>query len=344
MKHISGMARFAFSVCAIVAVLGGCGGSRQAFSPPSGTTPNLKTSSGNALPAVDRGHERSWMAPAAAHQPTLLYVSNTQIGDVTVYTYLTGGLRLVGTLTGFSMPTGMCTDNAGNVWIPDYTGMTIFEYAHGGTKRIASIKQIGQPYDCSVDRNSGNLAVANRLPNGKYQHGDVTVYIGAKPSNFHRYGPPQGFAEVDFLAYDNRGNLFVDGAQLHHGPRLFELPDGQIGGSLTVLKFSGATLHKPGAIDPAHPVLLIGDRNYQNQGVPAAYKVFVSGSVATVVGVLPFAGTQDTYGFWRRAEKVIVPDFRQSVVRIYSLPGGSLFSTFSKGIAQPFGAIVSHST
>jgi integrase len=47
--------------------------------------------------------------------------------------------------------------------------------------------------------------------------------------------------------------------------------------------------------------------------------VFVSGSTATVVGTLPFNGTQLAYGFWRRAGRVIVPDHTGNIVRIYNL-------------------------
>ena len=83
------------------------------------------------------------MLPEAPKKQSLLYVSNQGTGNVTVYTYLNGGgLVLVGTLTGFSRPTGMCTDNLGNVWILDYGTRKIFEYAHGGTNPIFKITNI----------------------------------------------------------------------------------------------------------------------------------------------------------------------------------------------------------
>lgn len=44
----------------------------------------------------------------------------------------------------------------------------------------------------------------------------------------------------------------------------------------------------------------------------------MSGSTATVVGTLPFNGTQQAFGFWRRAGRVIVPDYIGNVVRIYN--------------------------
>src|SRR5581483_6634905 len=51
----------------------------------------------------------SWMAPQAQKAASLLYVSNWGTSDVTVYTYANGGgLVLIGTLTGFSLPGGLC--------------------------------------------------------------------------------------------------------------------------------------------------------------------------------------------------------------------------------------------
>lgn len=110
------------------AALVGCG----SVSVPSGPTVQ------SGLQATRPAAKRSWMAAGAAKQPNLLYVSNSGSGSVTVYTYLNGGgLLLVGTLSGFSLPAGMCTDKAGDVFIPDYGRRKIFEYAHGGSTRYS---------------------------------------------------------------------------------------------------------------------------------------------------------------------------------------------------------------
>ena len=305
------------------------------------------------------------MLPDAQKKQSLLYVSNQGSGSVTVYTYLNGGgLVLVGTLTGFSKPTGMCTDNAGNVWIPDYGTGYLYEYQHGGTTPIDSIKQhTGLPYDCAVDPTTGNLAVANQHPNAKYgAKGLVDVYSlkGAKGGG--SYSTASGFKNVYFVAYDNKSNLYVDaipcppsgcgslnskpkhlgaeqGRSQYYLPGLFELSNG--GSLFTQVTISGATLNSPSAINWVQPTLLLGDQNFQGQGTNGAYKLLVSGSTATVVGTLPFKGTQQAYGFWRRAGRVVVPDYSGNIVRVYSLSDGSLVSTLTTGISLPFGAVVS---
>ena len=321
-------------------VIAGCGGGPRTSHLVSG--PATSIAFNGSTPRVHPKREKSWMLPGAKKQ-SLLYVSNQGSGNVTVYTYADGGgLTLVGTLTGFSLPAGMCTDNAGNVWVPDYNSATINEYAHGGTMPIAQIHlHAGHPDDCAVDTNTGNVAVAVYIPNQKdsYPYGIVDVFINGNGKGI-RYFPADGyFTEVYFLAYDNQSNLYADGVGYSGVTALFELPKG--GKAFTQLALSGGTLNKPSAINWIKPTLLLGDQNFQGQGTNGAYKLLVSGSTATVVGTLPFNGTQQAFGFWRRAGRVIVPDYIGNVVRIYNLSDGSLISTLTTGISMPFGAVVS---
>jgi hypothetical protein len=290
------------------------------------------------------------MAPGAQQASSLLYVSNWGTSKVTVYTYLDGsGLVLVGTLTGFSSPAAMCTDGAGNVWIPDAGTRRLYEYAHGGTQPIETIQQkSGYPYDCSIDPATGNLAVASQHPNGKYQsYSVVDVYLKGSRSET-AFSTPHGFKEVYFVAYDNASNLYADGTPCAYdncyykrngAPGLYRLVNGA--SEFQRLNLRGATLHQPTAISWVNPTLLVGDRDFQKQGTSGAYKVFVSGSKATVVGTLPFNGTQQANGFSRRADRVVVPDYIGNIVRIYDLSDGSLVSTLTTEISSPFGAVVS---
>lgn len=335
--HVLTTVRSALITLAAFALLAGCG---------SGSTPSVPA----AFAAPPNG-EKSWMVPESK-RTALLYISNSGTSSVTVYTYVDGsGLLLVGTLTGFSIPTGMCTDNAGNVWIPDYGSGKIYEYAHGGTTPIFTIKQhTGLPFDCAIDTKTGNLAVANQHPNGHFQtYSTVEVYPKGSREG-RNYQPATGFSQVFFVAYDNMSNIFADGTPcLPSGcgsggfsggpPALFELSKGAT--QFTPLTLSGATLNQPSAVNWVKPILLLGDQDFQGSGTNGAYKLFVSGSTATVVGTLPFQGTQQTYGFWRRASRVIVPDHTGNIVRIYNLSNGSLTNTLKTEISLPFGAVVS---
>ena len=337
----------AVALTVTLTVLAGCGGGSTGFDFQSGT----QTFDG-ATSAAHPHRERSWMAPDAQKQLSLLYISNAGSSSVTVYTYLNGGgLLLVGTLTGFSSLAGMCSDSAGDVWITDYRARKIFEYAHGGTTPIFTIgEHTGFPYDCAVDPTTGDLAVSHQHPNGHYQaFGDVVVYPKGSRKGVAHTISPYGFSDVFFVAYDNMSNLYVDGTpcgywDCYTGSEpagLFTLVKN--GSDFTPLTLSGATLYQPGAISWVSPTLLLGDQDFQDQGTSGAYKLFVSGSTATLVGSLSFDGTQQAGGFWRRAGRVIVPDRTGNAVRVYNLSDGSLFSTLTTGISSPFGAVVSES-
>ena len=110
---------------------------------------------------------------------------------------------------------------------------------------------------------------------------------------------------------------------------------------LTQMTVSGGSLNVPGAINWIKPTLMVGDGDFENKGTPGAYKLFISGTTATVVGSLGFAGTQQTYAFSRRADRVIVPDHLGNVVRIYTLSDGNFVNQFDTGVSLPFGAVVS---
>jgi hypothetical protein len=334
--------RVAFGLAGASAIFAGCGAPLQRLSPVADTPASVAQNGSSG--------EKSWMLPRAQKQPNLLYIANSGTSDVTVYTYLDGkGLLLVGTLTGFSSPAGMCTDSAGNVWIPDANTRRIYEYAHGGTKRIDTIQQqSGYPSACSVNPDTGDLAVVSKHPNGKYQsYTLVEVYPkGSKTGTPH--SAPHGFKDVEFVAYDNASNLYADGTPCFRDncyydkngpPGLYELANGR--SEFQRLSFRGATLYQPTAINWVKPILLLGDRNFQNQGTSGAYKVVVAGSKATVVGTLPFDGTQQAYGFSRRAGRVIVPDYTGNVVRIYNLSNGAPYSQLNDDISSPFSAVVS---
>ncbi len=118
---------------------------------------------GPSMPVSNAG---SWMASDAAKQSSLLYVSNQGARDVTVYTYSDGNdLRLVGTLSGFDKPSGMCTDKSGDVLVTDSYARRIYRYRHGGTKRVEIIQERGTsiPNSCAVDPTTGAVATADQF-------------------------------------------------------------------------------------------------------------------------------------------------------------------------------------
>jgi hypothetical protein len=184
---------YALSFSAAAALLAACSGSQPPIGAP-GATAQTSTLATHA----DRG--KSWTLPEAK-SIGLLYVAgsqNGQNGSAYVYTYPQG--RLVGTLTGFAEPFGECTDSAGNVFIVAYSNgstsaSTIYEYAHGGTKPIATLSDPDVAVGCAVDPTTGNLAASgNGVAIFKNATGNPAYYS----SGYHFY----------YCGYDERGNLY----------------------------------------------------------------------------------------------------------------------------------------
>jgi hypothetical protein len=286
----------AFSISAAVALLAACGGSQ----PPVGAASAISQTFANAT-HVDRG--RSWMLPEAKNED-LVYDSCCG-PDVYVYAYPTG--KLVGTLTGFQAPEGLCTDKNGDVFVADVYAQDIVEYAHGGDAPTATLDDSGNyPNGCAVDQRTGNLAVAG----GLLSNANVAIYPGAS-------GTPTVYADpydtsLFWCTYDSASNLFINPWDQFYGGTIVELPAG--GGNLKRISVN-QKLNPGGAIqwDGAHVVL--GNPLEQSHGPSTLYQLAISGSSATVIKTItlyynkgadknPRIGNQ----FWIFGRKVLDAD------------------------------------
>lgn len=145
------------------------------------------------------------LSPRLGADSDLLYVSNGT-GTVSVYRY--SQRTFVGRLTGMQAPKGECVEAGGNLFITDSGTGNIRKYAHGGTRPIAVLDDRGyQPYSCSVDPASGNLAVAN-YHTSSGGDGGVAIYRHAA-GHPKLYGPIQGVVTPIAVAYDDKGNLLI---------------------------------------------------------------------------------------------------------------------------------------
>jgi hypothetical protein len=302
---------------AIAVMITGCGG-------PQSSPLNAAATGASAK------RTQSWIDPAAKKQ-SLLYVSSVLANDVYVYSYKTQ--QLVGTLTGFSTPYGICADKAGNVWIVNDGAQQVVEYAHGGTSPILTLSDPGEyPEGCAVDPASGNLAVTNFY--SASGAGSVSIYAGAQ-------GSPQIYSDPSmenyrFCGYDSHGNLFVDGVNSSSAFVLAELPAG--GNSFTNVNFT-QKIEWPGGVQWDGKHIAVGDTD-----TSTIYRTNAEGKVA---GSTQLSGANYVNQFWivsgaekRKAATVVAPSQDGGVVGIYKYPaGGSPSATIS--VQEPFGAAVS---
>ena len=315
-----------------IATLAGCGGSASALG-----SSNVGYASQPALLLPALGHQKarpSWMAPAATNA-ALLYVSDRDAAEVTVYTYPQG--KLVGTLTDFTQPQGECVDKAGDVFITDRLSQDIFEYAHGATSPVATLSDAGEnPYGCSVDPKTGNLAVTNLAGNGSTQ-GSVSIYKGA--SGTQTMYTDSAIYYYGFCGYDTKGNLFLDGTNQGSAFEFAELPKGSS-------TFTNITLNQsisyPGGVQWNGKYVAVGDWNN-----PDIYEFAISGSSGTLVGSTALgSGDSGVSQFWIQGKAVIAPDENseryQYILLTFKYPaGGTATQALTNGINTPWGTTVS---
>ena len=305
-----------------IAAFAGCG------APQTSATPFVQQ---NAPVARDTSGERSWMLPEAKTED-LLYVAN--VYTITVYSFPKG--KLVGSLINFYKPYGECVDKSGDVYITDSSFGKIYEYAHGGTKPIHTLKDPSyQPYGCAVDPTTGNLAVAN-YSDDSAREGNVAVYLKAKgyPKSYIGYG----FYYYYYLGYDPKGNLYVDGLFGSYGDG-FEFGELRKGGSQINPILLPQSIRFPGGIQWDGQYLAVGD----NAGA-AIYQFTFSGSKATLEGTTPLTGAGNVGQFGIARSTVATPNqfFSGSAVLVYPYPGGGTATkTITNGVFYPFSAVVS---
>jgi hypothetical protein len=239
----------ALGACAILAVVGcdgGVGSSRQG-SPPAGSGSGLTPSSIDRIAAMTMphyvarpqhpDHGLSWMRVNKSGPSHLFYISDWATDDVFVYAYPSG--KLEGQLTGFQEPYGQCADAKANIWIANFGGSTIVQYAHGGTSPLATLTTNGAAIGCAVSPNR-DLAVADfSTVSGP---GNIQVFVNGSGtatnysnSSCYYLWPP---------GYDNKGNLYVEAESESGTPQVCELPAN--GTSLAPVAFNH-TITSPGS-------------------------------------------------------------------------------------------------
>jgi hypothetical protein len=279
--------------------------------------------------------QRSWMAPDAKKQD-LFYISDRGANSVYAYSYPLG--KLEGTLTGFDRPAGLCVDKAGDIWVSEQSSGRMKEYAHGGIKSIAVLKDTNElPVSCGVDPTTGDLAVANFITHKYTKHGNVAIFKHAK-------GKPTFYTDAepfyaDFCGYDDKGNLFVDGMTHTSGGFLFaELAKGA--GRLTNITLTGGAVYFPGQVQWDGKYVAVGDQFYgRRQGAAGIYRT--TGAGGKIVGATALLRYGDVVEFWIANHTVVAPDSSARLALLYRYPAGGMPTKTIAGFNAPFGATVS---
>ena len=307
---------------AAIALLAGCAAWQPTLPPAQPATHSAATPRAG-----------SWMAPGAK-KLDLLYVSDYETNDVYAYSYPAGKLSgvLRGVLRDAVMPAGLCADRAGDVFIPNSSNSTVLEYAHGGTKLVATLTDRNRlPYSCAVDPASGDLAVTNLV--SASGAGDVAVYARAR-------GTPKryvyGFVyKYYFGAYDDRGNLFVSASDdVPSEPfALLELAKG-------AKALTGLTLDRGVAV----PGGVAWDGKHVTLADPSAskiYRVAIEGSSVTTLGTTVLRRTRSLAQYAIANGRLAAASFRGANVALWRYPAGGAPLQTLGDLGEPFGVTFS---
>jgi hypothetical protein len=272
------------------------------------------------------------------HQ-SLLYVSDPQAGDV--YMIALPSRRLVGKLTGFSYPNGVCVDRHENVFVDDSGEGQVRGYAHGARRAFRVLSDASwHPNACSVDPTTGNLAVCNIRTT--QTEGSIAVYRNAKgTAHYYKYS---GASNFWYCTYDSDGNLFADAMSFGEGPRsniFLELPKGQ--GNLRPLSL------RPTITDASSPLFWDGKHlAIASTSSGAIYQYKISGNTGTRVAVVRLDDTSAGLGpFWitsdGNVQTLYAPIAKDSVesVGVYRYPTGGKRLHNLHDPPLPFAAAVS---
>lgn len=315
-------ARYMLSMGAAAALLTGCGGLQAPIA-----TPGVIPQGSQFARRAERS--RSWMAPGAQSED-LLYVSDYANGIV-VYEYAPPRLKYVGFLAEPQLGEGECVDKAQDVYI---TGSedAIVEYAHGGTTPKAMLTDpFALPLSCSSDPTTGDLAVVG-YPDMFQKNYGAAIFKKAR-------GKPTLYQDPGFAAfacaYDDKGDLFMDGSITSEGVSLAELPKGSSTFVNIPLK---QTFNMVGGIQWNAGEVAVGD--YEDAVI---YEFRIYGSTAQEVGSTPLDGSGAVLQFFIDGKTVLVPSSSESTsgyVKLYRYPGGGAAHR-TLDSSHPVGAVVS---
>lgn len=284
------------------ALLFGCAGMQPPVAPPPGTAES------------GVGDVQGWMLPEAQSQ-TLLYVSASP-NEVFVYSYPRP--RLVGQLHFKEDVEGLCSDSEGNVWVPLFDPATssgkLVEYKHGSKRRIAALSDNGFPSGCAIEPATGDLAVTNSCIDYRgstcLDYGDVVIYTAAHGAGTLYEDPTMN--DYGFCAYDNSGDLFVEGTDDSGSFTLAELRKGQ--STLQNVALS-QSLTTPAGIQWHGRHLVIASAS-------TLYEFSVSHARATEVGSSPLKDTSEAVQFALQGNVAVVPGVQSYNIAYYRYPGG----------------------
>lgn len=282
----------------------------------------------NAVPWQTQG---AVARPAHARSHALLYVSDAGNDEVGVFTY--PALKLVATLTGFGAVAGLC-ESTTDVFVVDAQKDEVVRYARGAKTPSKVLYDQGyHPNGCAVDPVTGKLAVALRSESSGRGVLAIFAHGGGRPV----YYGTANIATPAYCAFDNEGDLFIDGTDELGNFAFGEMPvDYRTVFSVTL----DQTIAVPGGIQWDGTYIAVGDEGEGSQP-STIYQFTVSAFTGTLEGTVHLGQSARVEQFWVGKTKLIGPNSGSSRVKVWAYPAGGTPIRSLGGFEEPVATVLS---
>lgn len=285
----------------------------------------------NALPRAVTATSQG-VTPSADQKHLWLYVSDAGNNDVSFYTW--PNLRFFATLTDFGAVRGLCASSSGYVYVADAAREEMIRYAHGAKMPSKILYDQGyRPNSCATDGLTGKLAVTlTSETSGKTGVLGIFTHAAGRPVYY-------GIANIKtpaYCAFDDKGDLFIDGTDNEGKFALGEVPFGYHSVFTVTLNH---TIAVPGGVQWDGKYVVIGDEGAGSQG-STLDQFTVSGSAGTLEGTVKLDASAKVAQFWTGQIKLVGPNSGSSKVGIWSYPAGGEPLKTIDGFKQPIAAVV----
>ncbi|MGC9993601.1 MAG: hypothetical protein ABSD52_14575 [Candidatus Cybelea sp.] len=262
-----------------------------------------------------------------AKSQALLYVSS-YYGYLKIYTFPQG--KAAGSIPISGVPEELCSDKAGDIFVPESYGQIVVEYAHGGTEPIATFPDHHTPYGCAVDPTTGNLAVTN-------SNKDIVVFTRtlAPPALYSNSALESYYS----TSYDDQSNLFAIAEPFSGGSGLYEVKKG----SSTIHQVSVPfTICCPNPIRWDGTYLAVAGSHQSNNAI--IYRLKISDYKATVEGKLTLdGGASYVSQIWIDGKNLITTADYSEDIGFWKYPaGGAAWKTLTNAGPDINGITVSN--
>ncbi len=212
--------------------------------------------------------------------------------------------RQTAQLTGFSQPQGLALDTAGDLYVADTGNSRIQVYTAGFKGTPTTINDPGEsPASVTID-SKGNLGVTNILTTSG---GPGSVSFFNKGGTLLTTLSNANFAKIIFDAFDDKGDLYIDGTNASGAFVAGEVVGGVSGKAITILA-TGNAIGYPGgiAISSTGKIALDDQENL----TIFTYNAPVKGSLGMPIATTPLTGAGDpiSFAFTRTNKHIWVAD------------------------------------